>query len=300
MDTVLKNIEVELEETNDLPVSCWIKENSAIRPSYELNLISKIEPGLYIVDVSQQDGLHCKKVDTCTDELFLFKDNKVITKLSSEINKFWDKKELYKENKLIHKRGILLEGYPGTGKTSIISLLSQKVIDDKGIVIKITSPKNLFYYTTFVKDFFRKIEPETPIITIIEDINEYMDVSLELLDLLDGKNNIDHNLIIATSNDTSEIDDTFLRPSRLDLRIEIELPNDETRREYLLNKGVPEEQVGKLVDESKELSLADLKELYICIYILDYSIEEAVNKIKNQIEKKDYTEKDNKKSNFTI
>jgi len=122
----------------------------------------------------------------------------------------------------------------------------------------------------------------------LEDIDQYGDVESSLLDFLDGKTHIDHHIVIATSNNTEEIPDTFLRPSRLDLRIEIPLPSEQTRREYFQFKNVPDTMVEELVSETDEASLADLKELYICIFLLDYSLEDALMKINSPRSKKNY------------
>jgi len=135
---------------------------------------------------------------------------------------------------------------------------------------------------------FRKIQPDTPVITILEDIDKYESVEDQLLDFLDGKTNINHHIVIGTSNNTEDISNSYLRPSRLDLKIEMPFPSDITRKEYLKFKGVPEEKIDKLVEKTNGFSLADLKEIYVCIYLLGYSEKDAIDKIKNPREKKNY------------
>ena len=176
----------------------------------------------------------------------------------------------------------------GTGKSSLISILCTNIIKQGGVVFKVGGYRNLEDYISFIRNSFRKIQPDTPIITILEDLDQYEDAEEELLDFLDGKTHIDHHVVIATTNNTEVIPDTFLRPSRIDLKIEIPLPCDQTRREYFRHKGVPEKDLEELVSKSDQLSLADLKELYICIYLLDYTIEDAVLKINSPREKKNY------------
>lgn len=298
MDTILEVPNTEYDFT-DYITSLWIVENNYIKPSSDLMIKTTLDPGMYIIDVHRDHGLYCKKVDSSTDELFNLSNNKIIS-LINEINSFWDKKELYLKNKLIHKRGILLEGYAGVGKTSIISLLSNEIIKSGGLVFKITSPKNLYYYSTFIKQFFRKIQPDTPIITIIEDIDSYNDVYFELLELLDGNESINHNLVIATTNNTENLDDIFLRPSRIDLRIEIELPDETVRRQYFVLKNVPLDKIEELINKSEGFSVADLKELYISIFILGYSIDDAVHKLKTVVKKKNYLSKNSKKESISI
>ena len=299
MDAFLENQQIFiLENPMELPsnesdddvtptMSVWVKDKDIIRASTDISLMQRIEPGVYTVDYSRDQGLFCKKIDIKSDELFVFSDS-ITTELLEEISLFWDKGPLYKENNLIHKRGILLEGFPGTGKSSIISILSNEIIAKGGVVFKINGYRNLDHYIEFVRTGFRKIQPDTPIITILEDLDQYEDVEIELLDFLDGKTHLDHHVIIATTNNTEVIPDTFLRPSRIDLKIEIPLPIEQTRREYFEHKGVPQDDIETLVEKSDKFSLADLKELYICIYLLDYSVDEAVEKIAAPRDKKNY------------
>lgn len=297
MDTILTNTGQNfllVEEDNfsdemysEEKISVWVKDKDIIQASTDITLLKKMEPGVYTVEYSRDIGLFCKKINTKSDELFMFSDS-ITTNLFEEISLFWSKAELYKQNNLIHKRGILLEGFPGTGKSSIISLLSDEIINKGGVVFKVTGFRNLDNYINFMRSNFRKIQPETPVITILEDLDQYEEVEVELLDFLDGKTHLNHHVIIATTNNTEHIPDTFLRPSRIDLKIEVPLPCEQTRREYFKFKNIPEEDVDKLVIESETCSLADLKELYICIYLLDYTLEDALQKVISPKEKKNY------------
>lgn len=177
MDTLLDNQIIIVGSEYDLedPVekaSQWIKEAGILRPSGNLTTQNKLNPGIYKVEVSREYGLYCKLVETKSDKLFIFSDS-IIDDLLEEINTFWEKRDLYKENNLMHKRGILLEGYPGTGKSSIIAMLSNEIIKRKGIVFIVSGPGNLNLFVEFIVGNFREIEPNTPIITIIEDIDKY-------------------------------------------------------------------------------------------------------------------------------
>ena len=96
-------------------VSLWIKDKDYYVPSTDISVTNELPPGIYKVDYSNDRGYFCRPIKVETDELFTFTDS--ITKdLLKEIETFWDKKNLYLENNLIHKRGILLSGFMGTGK----------------------------------------------------------------------------------------------------------------------------------------------------------------------------------------
>ena len=284
---VLSDDPIDDEKYKEEKISVWLKDKDIIKPSTNISLLQKIEPGIYTVDFSRDHGIYCKKMDIKSDELFVFSDS-ISEKLLKEINTFWEKSERYKQNNLVHKRGILLEGFPGTGKSSIISILCKEIISKGGVVFKINGIRNLDTYFEFIRYGFREIQPETPVVTILEDLDQYEEIESELLDFLDGKTHLDHHVVIATTNNTELIPDTFLRPSRIDLKIEVPLPSEQTRREYFKFKNTPEDEIENLVKQSEDFSLADLKELYVCIYLLDYTIEEAVRKITTPKEKKNY------------
>lgn len=280
-------------------VSMWVKDKDYYIPSTDISVTRELPPGIYQVDYSNDRGYFCKPIKIETDELFIFTDS-ITTNLLEEIENFWNKETLYKEKKLVHKRGILLSGFAGTGKTTMINMLSKELIDRGGVVFKIYGIKNLSYYIDFMKHGFRKIQPKTPIITILEDIDQYQDIESELLDFLDGQYHLNHHLIIATSNNTENIPDTFLRPSRLDLKIEVDYPSEQTRKEFFRNKEVPENDLSELVKATKECSLADLKEVYICVYLLDYTVEEALTQVLDPTEKKNYLERKYKKTKIGL
>jgi SpoVK/Ycf46/Vps4 family AAA+-type ATPase len=97
-----------------------------------------------------------------------------------------------------------------------------------------------------------------------------------------------------------DFDDSFLRPSRIDLRLEIPLPNKGIREEYFNHKKLSKEIIPELVEKTENFSLADLKELYICINILEYKIDDAIQKIKNVVEKKNYLDKNSEEKSLAI
>lgn len=258
--------------------SVWIKDGKDYRGSNNVKLVNKIEPGSYVANMSREVGLFCSKIESQTDKLFIFKDN-VINGMVDEIQAFWDKSDEYAKEELMHKRGILMYGEPGTGKTSTIELLSDDLIKRGGVVFKVQSPNDLQVHINFLQFCLRLIEPDTPVITILEDIDKYSNFEMELLDFLDGKSQINHHVVIMTTNDTSELPDNLLRPSRVDLKVYVPTPSESVRREFLEFKKVPEEDVDELVELTKDFSIADLKEVFICKYLLNYSTEDAVDKI---------------------
>lgn len=103
----------------------------------------------------------------------------------------------------------------------------------------------------------------------------------ELLNILDGQSCIDHQLTLATTNRLDELNDLLLRPSRFDWLIEIQSPTEESRRVYLSSFGLTEDELELFVTKSKELSMAQLKELYVAVKLLDNDIDLVLKRLKD-------------------
>jgi cell division protease FtsH len=148
------------------------------------------------------------------------------------------RREAFRRNGVPLKRGIILHGAPGTGKT---------------LVGKVLAGLNLatFVYVTAadmsglesVRSIFELARRLSPTILFFEDIDlfaddrsEYCSKALlgEILAQLDGFETNDGLVFIATTNDLAAIDPAIReRPSRFDVVIHIELPSREARWEIL-------------------------------------------------------------------
>lgn len=107
----------------------------------------------------------------------------------NQIKLFWEKESEYKKYGLTHKRGILLYGEPGCGKTSIIRILCNEIIKKNGVVFSVDDFEDAI---KFVSNF-RATEPDRPILTIQEDVeglfdgSEGADQAKAALSFLDGQ-----------------------------------------------------------------------------------------------------------------
>ena len=207
--------------------------------------------------------------------------NETQTMILSDVQKFWESEERYRKFGSVYKRNILLYSAPGNGKTSLIHMISNKLINDyNGIIIMINDGDDLAWYSKCVQSF-REIEPTRKIVTIIEDFENLTasrQCTGQLLQLLDGNAQIDNMVTIATTNYPQQIESRFTcRPSRFNLVIEYKKPDAETRRAYMTNKlseggiNVNDEDVKndieRLVGRSDGYTFDFVKELIQCIYI---------------------------------
>jgi len=248
----------------------------------------KLVPGVYQISVSPQIGMFFKKIPVRTEGLLKFpqtNSNKVI----DEIKKFWDREDIFRSYDLSYKRGILLYGPPGSGKSCTIQLLMQDVVQRKGVVLLFQDP-NLYIEGQRI---LRQIQPETPVVTIMEDIDSLLEMhnESEILNILDGVNEADKVVFLATTNYPERLGARIVnRPSRFDKRFRIGYPNAESRMmyfehligmEHIKELGI---DLNRWVKDTDELSLAHLKELFVAVVILDDKYEDAIKVLQSMKE----------------
>ena len=274
--------------TDEKKYSLWQKSGEIYAPITSAKLVDKLQPGMYKID----KDYNCSLMKIKSDNIYEFKDS-IHTKILKDVEKFWSSEENFKNASILHKRGILLEGTPGTGKSTLITQIIDSIIQKGGIVFNISNVNDLIRTLGFYQDVLRKIEPTTPIVTIIEDIDKvYNQIEPELLDFLDGKRSINHSLTILTTNNSSRLSSALLRPSRVDKRYVINLPNKEAREEYFKFKNIPEELISKYVEASENMNISQLKELFISTVVLENTFEESLDSLKNTPSLENYLETD--------
>jgi predicted AAA+ superfamily ATPase len=270
-------------DKNEVKPNIWgFLGNEEYMPSN--NTVEKIPAGMYELQWNRQYGqITLKKQPFKTDELYYLPSFE-IQDIIDDIKSFWERKEKYKEYKFIHKRGILMYGEPGCGKSGIIQLIVNDLIIRDGIVINIKDNEEVERFLDFIPTF-RNIEPNRPIIVILEDLdsiageNSYS--TSKLLNILDGVKQIEGVVYIATTNYPERLQERITnRPSRFDRRYKVEQPNDEIRRAYIINKLNDEDKKGvdveMWVEKTKGMSLSHLKEVIISVIVMGKSFYETI------------------------
>ncbi len=241
----------------------------------------RLTPGVYDIMSNPNIGIFFEKIPVKTDGLIRFpqtNSNKVI----SEIAKFWDREDIFRQYNLTHKRGILLWGPPGSGKSCTIKIIMEDVVSRGGIVVKFTAPS---LFTEGIR-ILREIQQDTPIVILMEDIDSILDVynESEVLNILDGVDQVDKAVFLATTNYPERLGPRIVnRPSRFDKRFKIGHPNAESRKMYFEHIIGGDEQVANLnilldkwVEDTEGFSIAHLQELFVATIILGDSYDDAI------------------------
>lgn len=199
-----------------------------------------------------------------------------------EVKTFWASESRYRDHNLLYKRGLILWGPPGGGKTVTIKLLMNDLVKNDGVVILTTNVG----LTVMCLKAIRRIEPRRNLIVVFEDIDEIINYQGEaaVLSMLDGENNVDNILHLATTNYPDRLGARIInRPSRFDRRIFVGMPGFEARRVYLqkaTKDGLGAEQLEQWVRDTDEMSIAHLRELVAAVYCLDQPYDEVLDRLR--------------------
>jgi ATPase family associated with various cellular activities (AAA) len=201
------------------------------------------------------------------DNLIL--DDKIVNLLKNDFESFFKRKQWFADNKLPYKRGYLLHGSPGNGKTSILRAMMNSMHMNaytlRWFAPKITDKDLDEMFTTAAKS-------TKPTMILLEDIdrafpktNRTCNISLQqLLNSLDGVGNSKNGLIVvATANEPTILDPAILkRPGRFDRSILFPDPSEDLRARYFFSKQ-PDIPNAEAVADSSGFSFAQLQEAYI-------------------------------------
>lgn len=249
----------------------------------------KLPPGIFTYEYDMQ-GWGLKPYEFNTDEFVELSDH--TSAIEKDIETFLANKDKYHSNKLLHKRGILLIGPPGCGKTALLEQIARRFANRARIVF---GPHLVFELKSF-----HEYMNDLPIIIILEEFTNYGDGS-QMLSFLDGEESCDGTLLIATSNYPQRIPNNIIdRPGRFDGLYEVGLPDATTRRKYLENK-LGTKLSDDIIKNTEGLSIAYLKELVIGSKVYDKSFEQVFNEFKDRKEKiKKYADMRNQKNSDLV
>lgn len=258
----------------------WAVNGDTFLPCDETQQV--LPPGQYISRFSDHNGVYFVKKNVNLDTLIELPDNNS-DKVLDSMNDFWTKEDKFREFGFLWKRGIMLWGPPGSGKTSTVQRLSKQIIDLGGISLYCTVPGN----DAEALRILRKIEPTRPLVVIIEDIDAVLRDYGEsnLLAMLDGELQIDNVVFVATTNYPERLDKRLInRPSRFDEVIKIGMPNAKCREVYLVTKNPrllkDDKELEMWVEKTENFSIAHLKELVASVECLGHPAEEAISRLR--------------------
>lgn len=255
------------------------------------NIEENIPPGLYRCAQRDDVGPCFNKLKIETDTLIRLPDM-VCNEVIDQIEEFWTDrvKNALAKRGFMHKRGIMMYGEPGSGKTCTIQVLVQMLIRAGGIAIYAEDPGIL----SNCLQLLRRIENERPVIVILEDFDTLTDRDRRennWLAVLDGEAQISNVVFLATTNYIEQIDKRFVdRPSRFDIIMPVPMPTARDRAAYIRYKepGLSDDDLFEWVQASAGFSLAHVKEIIISVLCFGKTLDDTVARLNKQ-RKRDFS-----------
>eukprot|EP00915_Cephaloidophora_sp_WS-2016_P008774 GHVH01012292.1.p1 GENE.GHVH01012292.1~~GHVH01012292.1.p1 ORF type:complete len:396 (+),score=60.38 GHVH01012292.1:124-1311(+) len=175
--------------------------------------------------------------------------NEEIRKLREVIELPLTNPELFKRVGIKTPKGVLLYGPPGTGKTLLArAMASEMDCAYLKVVASAIVDKYIGESARIIREMFAYAKSHQPCIIFMDEIDaiggkrfnqgtsadrEIQRTLMELLNCLDGFDDLGKVKIVMATNRPDVLDPALLRPGRLDRKIEIPLPNDKGRYDIL-------------------------------------------------------------------
>ncbi|QLC32675.1 CDC48 family AAA ATPase [Halarchaeum sp. CBA1220] len=159
-----------------------------------------------------------------------------------------DYPEVFESMDLESAKGVLLYGPPGTGKTLLAKAVANEANSN---FISVKGPELLNKYVgeseKGVREVFEKARSNAPTVVFFDEIDSIAGqrgrnqsdsgvgerVVSQLLTELDGIEDLEDVVVVATTNRPDLIDSALLRPGRLDRHIHVPVPDRDARRAIL-------------------------------------------------------------------
>lgn len=196
--------------------------------------------------------------------------------LQKDVYGFFSSEKIYKDLGIPWKRGLIMYGPPGNGKTISIKVI-MKTCEKQGFTpLYVKSFQSYVGEERSMADVFDHARQMAPCVLILEDLDSLINNSNRSFfsNQLDGLTGNDGLLVIGTTNHFEQLDPGLSsRPSRFDRKFKFDDPDRDERvlyAKYWQNKlksnenvSFPDQLVEYIAEATAQFSFAYLKEAFV-------------------------------------
>lgn len=266
---------------SDVAVDAWLLTSNLAEVSKVLEFLDSIlaiykEVAHLVREISvygRQGGIELdEQTWTTWDEVFL--DPEVAKSVREDLQFFMNNEALFRKVGLPYKRGYLMCGPPGNGKSTICRAIATSM----PVAAFMFDFSNQDMGNSDLTNAFQWAAENAPAVFFLEDIDriygaedekDKANVTLDhLLNCLDGIATNNGVVVVATANNPEKLDPAILsRPGRFDKVVMLKDPDTALRKRYLAYlfrfTAATEGDIKFLADETEGLSMAFLKEVFL-------------------------------------
>jgi hypothetical protein len=198
-------------------------------------------------------------------------DQSALSLLKDDFESFFERESWFREKQLPFRRGYLLHGPPGNGKTTAI----RAMMSSRGLSAYTMRLFDKEQEDRELEELFDKALSNRPALVVFEDLDRAFPKTGEtrsgisvqqLLNCLDGVATGEGIIVVATANEPAILDPAILRrPGRFDRVVHFPNPSSDLRQEYFrrMNPTFSSPGLKELAVKSGGFSFAQLREDYI-------------------------------------
>ncbi|KAK4227030.1 P-loop containing nucleoside triphosphate hydrolase protein [Podospora fimiseda] len=209
--------------------------------------------------------------------------------LISDTIGFFDSREIYQSLYLSFKRGIILHGVPGNGKTATIKALINSLAKKDIPSLYVKQFDSCRGSKWSIKKIFARAREMAPCLLIFEDLDSLVEDKLRsyFLNEVDGLESNEGILMIGSTNHLSRLDPAIAkRPSRFDRKYLFELPDLATRVQYARywRRKLEGKEAGKGFEEGLCQLIGVLTEGFSFAYIKELFVSTLLAIVRGQVQ----------------